>query len=246
MPFIHLMLAVSLLGGTVQTDSLALSHGPRDVKEIALTFDACPSSVRGGFDQKIIQVLADSAVPATFFLSGEWIERHQSQAKLLSSNALFEFGNHSYSHPHCTKSKDAKVRRELEKTESLLRKYVGSSAHLFRPPFGETNRHLETIVTSLDLNTVMYDLASGDPDTSISKKRLVRYISRTARNGSIVVMHVNGRGWHTAEALPDIIQSLRAKGFAFVKVSRFLAKREVAAKTAEAKPAQPVPAVGAR
>jgi peptidoglycan/xylan/chitin deacetylase (PgdA/CDA1 family) len=35
-------------------------------------------------------------------------------------------------------------------------------------------------------------------------------------------MHVNGRGWHTAEALPEIIQSLRRKGFVFIKVSDLL------------------------
>jgi peptidoglycan/xylan/chitin deacetylase (PgdA/CDA1 family) len=69
----------------------------------------------------------------------------------------------------------------------------------------------------------MYDLASGDPDSTISRERLIRYVVSHARNGSIIVMHVNGRGWHTAEALPEIIQSLRRKGFVFIKVSDLLA-----------------------
>jgi peptidoglycan/xylan/chitin deacetylase (PgdA/CDA1 family) len=68
----------------------------------------------------------------------------------------------------------------------------------------------------------MYDLASGDPDSTISRERLIRYVVTSARNGSIIVMHMNGRGWHTAEALPEIIQALRAKGFIFSKVSDLL------------------------
>jgi peptidoglycan/xylan/chitin deacetylase (PgdA/CDA1 family) len=40
-----------------------------------------------------------------------------------------------------------------------------------------------------------------------------------ARNGSIIVMHMNGRGWHTAEALPGIIDELRRQGFTLTTVS---------------------------
>jgi peptidoglycan/xylan/chitin deacetylase (PgdA/CDA1 family) len=68
----------------------------------------------------------------------------------------------------------------------------------------------------------MYELASGDPDSTISRERLIHYVVTNTRNGCIIVMHVNGRGWHTAEALPEIIQALRAKGFIFSKVSELL------------------------
>jgi peptidoglycan/xylan/chitin deacetylase (PgdA/CDA1 family) len=48
-----------------------------------------------------------------------------------------------------------------------------------------------------------------------------------ARGGSIIVMHVNTRGWHTAEALPEIIANLRKKGYSFVTVSRLIARRKL-------------------
>jgi peptidoglycan/xylan/chitin deacetylase (PgdA/CDA1 family) len=56
-----------------------------------------------------------------------------------------------------------------------------------------------------------------------SKKKLIEYVTRNARNGSIVVMHINRRGWHTAEALPEIIARLRRRGYEFVTVGRLLA-----------------------
>ena len=44
-----------------------------------------------------------------------------------------------------------------------------------------------------------------------------------ARPGSIIIAHANGRGYHTAEALPRAIAGLKAKGYEFVTVSELLA-----------------------
>jgi peptidoglycan/xylan/chitin deacetylase (PgdA/CDA1 family) len=203
----------------IQADAQALFHGSRHEKKIALTFDACPSSTHGGFDAHIVQTLVDSGVPATFFLSGKWIIKHRNEVKRLVLLPGFELGNHSYSHPHCMAISDDSIRHELERTQSLLKSLVGNSPKLFRPPYGETDQRVENIAQEIGLITVMYDLASGDPDSTISRERLIHYVVTGARNGSIIVMHVNGRGWHTSEALPEIIQALRARGFIFSKVS---------------------------
>lgn len=199
-----------------------LFHGPRSEKKLALTFDACPSSTRGGFDELIVHTLIDSGVPATFFFSGRWLEKHRMQAKKLASISFFEFGNHSFMHRHMTTMTDSGLRSDLRRAESLLKRVTGGSARLFRPPYAELDTRLVNAASDLGLTTVMYDLASGDPDSTISPHRLARYVTATARNGSIIVMHVNGRGWHTAEVLPEIIQALRRKGYSFVKVSELL------------------------
>jgi peptidoglycan/xylan/chitin deacetylase (PgdA/CDA1 family) len=72
------------------------------------------------------------------------------------------------------------------------------------------------------LRTVEYDFPSGDPDKHITRERLVAWVLAKARAGSIVVMHMNRRGWHTAEALPDIISGLRAKGFVLSRVGEMV------------------------
>jgi peptidoglycan/xylan/chitin deacetylase (PgdA/CDA1 family) len=118
---------------------------------------------------------------------------------------------------------DDSVQHELQRTELLLKNISKTSLRLFRPPYAETDARIKRIAQNLGLVTVMYDLASGDPDSTISRERLIRYVVSHVRNGSIIVMHVNGRGWHTAEALPEIIQTLRRKGFVFVKASDLLA-----------------------
>ena len=205
-----------------QAGAQVLFHGSRHEKNIALTFDACPSSTHGGFDACIVQTLIDSGVPATFFLSGKWIKKHRNEVRNLTLVPGFELGNHSYSHPHCTNISDDRIRQELERTESLLKSITGTSTKLFRPPYIETDQRIEYIAQKIGLTTVMCDLASGDPDSSISRERLIHYVVASVRNGSIIVMHINGRGWHTSEALPEIIHALRAKGFIFSKVSQLL------------------------
>ena len=42
------------------------------------------------------------------------------------------------------------------------------------------------------------------------------------QNGSIIIMHANGRGWHTAEALPQMIEYLQSQGYIMVTVSQLL------------------------
>jgi peptidoglycan/xylan/chitin deacetylase (PgdA/CDA1 family) len=75
----------------------------------------------------------------------------------------------------------------------------------------------------MGLVTVEYDLASGDPDRHATKEKLVEYVTSAAHSGSIIVMHINQRGWHTAEALPDIIAMLRKRGYKLVTVGELLA-----------------------
>lgn len=233
--FVHFLLLNSFFIQPAQTDTLVLFHGSRKEKKIALTFDACPSSARGGFDARIVKTLVDSGVPATFFLSGRWVKKHRHEIKNLASIKKFELGNHSYSHPHCTTMQEDSVMNELQRTDSLIKAITGIKPRLFRPPYAETDKRVVRIAQKLGLTTVMYDLASGDPDSTVSQERLIKRVVTRSRNGSIIVMHINGRGWHTAEALPEIISSLRKKGFMFVKVSEFCKRTCVKSDSTEKK-----------
>ena len=63
---------------------------------------------------------------------------------------------------------------------------------------------------------------TGDPDPHITAQDIERAVAQRTRPGSIVIMHMNGRGWHTAEALPTVIKDLRRRGYQFVTVSQAL------------------------
>jgi len=96
---------------------------------------------------------------------------------------------------------------------------TGRQPTLFRPPYGEYDDRVVRIAAEMGLTTIQYDLASGDPDPGFTKEMLIRYVTTTAMNGSIIVMHMNQGGRHTAEALPEIIAQLRKRGFTFKTVT---------------------------
>jgi peptidoglycan/xylan/chitin deacetylase (PgdA/CDA1 family) len=198
-------------------------NGPRVSQRIALTFDACSTLRPSRYDERIAKVLVEMNVPATIFLGGKWMEEHPEHTRYLASVSQFELGNHSYLHPHMVREPDERLQQELKWTQNILFTLTGRQATLFRAPYGEIDERLVRFTAEAGLTTVQYDLASGDPDVRASKKKLIEYVTRNARNGSIVVMHINRRGWHTAEALPEIIARLRRRGYEFVTVGRLLA-----------------------
>ncbi|MBV9864278.1 MAG: polysaccharide deacetylase family protein [Abitibacteriaceae bacterium] len=186
---------------------------------VALTFDACQTRKPARYDQRIIQILRQTKTPATLMLGGRWMETHPAVTRGLAANPLFELGNHSYLHPHMTKIALPQMREEIQKTQRILFHLTGKRAVLFRPPYGEYNPALVRMAGSLGLKTLMWDVETGDPDPHESAKSIIHTVLSQARPGSIVIMHVNGRGWHSAEALPTIIRSLRQRGFKFKTIS---------------------------
>ncbi len=199
-------------------ENAVIIHGSREQKKVALTFDACSGKKINNYDQAIITVLKETQTPATLFLGGLWLKKNPQAVSDLKDEPLFELALHGYHHPHFFKLTDDSVRKELSRNKQVLDSLFGVKATLFRPPFGEYDKRIVRICAEKGLTLVEYDLPSGDPDTSATSKKLTEYVSTMARNGSIVVMHMNGRGWHTADALPDIIKNLRKRGFQLVKV----------------------------
>ncbi len=199
-------------------------HGLRDAKWVALTFDACSTRQPSHYDERVTQVLVDKKVPATIFLGGKWIEENLDHTKYLASLPQFELGNHTFLHPHLTRVSETRLRQELTWTQAVLYTVTGRQATLFRAPYGEYDHRIVRYAAEAGLTTIQYDLASGDPDVHATKEKLIEYVVANAHSGSIIVMHINRRGWHTAEALPEIIDSLRQRGFTFVTVGELLAK----------------------
>ncbi len=201
-----------------------VKHGPRRKKKIALTFDACSTQEPSRFDERVIRTLIDMQVPATLFLGGKWMEEHPDETRELANYPQFELANHTYLHPHLPRESDERVREELTRTQDMLYTLTGRRATLFRAPYGEVDARITRLGAETGMVAIQYDLASGDPDPRISVKRLREYVAGQAKNGSIVVMHMNGRGWKTAEALPRIIVRLRKRGYKLVTVSELLGR----------------------
>jgi peptidoglycan/xylan/chitin deacetylase (PgdA/CDA1 family) len=200
-------------------------HGPQDQKRVALTFDACEVPGQpAGFDTGIINVLFQKEVKATFFLGGLWMENHPDAARLLGTNPLFEIGNHSYSHPDFTQISPAEMDLELKQTQDIAWRLTGRVPTVFRLPFGNYNEAALQVVADHGLMAIQWDVETGDPDPNIDAETMLRYVKAQVKSGSIIIMHVNGRGWHSAEALPMVIEWLRSQVYELVTISELLSE----------------------
>jgi peptidoglycan/xylan/chitin deacetylase (PgdA/CDA1 family) len=233
-PTALLPLVLALGGGAaaqVRPVARPITHIDTREPAVAITFDAC-ATMKGdyGFDKEVFEILERERVPATIFVSGRWVDTHAEAMAELAGDPLIEFGDHSYDHPHMTKLTAARMVEEIDQTEAALSRYA-RHAVAFRPPFGDWNRRVIQVVGQRKLPTVTWDVVSGDPSRKTTTDGMIRAVLDRARPGSIIVFHINGRGWKTHEALPAILSGLRARGFRFVPLSELMrvASRPVAA-----------------
>ena len=216
---------------------------PKGRKLIALTLDLCED--RGevaGYEGRIFDYLRAQNIKATLFAGGKWLRSHLSRSEQLMTDPLFEIGNHAEAHRNLRKLDGPalsdeilgpqrayeNIRTHLASTQCAARapegiQSVAPRLGLFRFPFGACNPAALAAVNDAGLLAIQWDLSSGDPDPHMTAGAIAEQIVRHVKPGSIIIGHANGRGWHTAEALPLAIPKLKAQGYEFVTVSELLA-----------------------
>jgi len=217
-----LLLLIAAAAPVCEPDSL-LENATREYRRVALTFDAC-SSGKYGFDREVYDVLDRMKVRATIFLGGEWTQKQRRNAHMIQANPLLEVATHGYHHKHMTTLSDADVDWEITQGQKAIYKELGIWPSLFRAPYGEINKTMLDVAQRLNVTLVQFDLPSGDPDPLLKPDKIVRWVVDTSKGGSVVVLHINKNGVHTAKTLPEIVLQLRARGYELVTVSELLGR----------------------
>lgn len=187
---------------------------------VALTFDDGPIP---RYTDSVLKVLADSNVRATFFTVGASL-REQPDVAARIERAGHELGNHSYSHRRLVLKTPGYVRREIQQTDSLIRSAGYRGTIHFRPPYGKRLVVLPWVLSRDDRPIILADLEpDSHPLNARDAARMVEYVKRNVRPGSIILLHVEVPS-RTAgrEALPSIIGTLHAAGYRFVTVSELM------------------------
>jgi peptidoglycan/xylan/chitin deacetylase (PgdA/CDA1 family) len=216
-------LVALMLSGPVNSRAQVITSGPPACPTIALTFDLCPVRKGAGYDKALIDYLIEHKIPATFFMSGRWIAKHDPEVEQLLGIAFFEVGTHGEAHAHLPMHNADEQRTEIWAPVKLLSEHYAHEAVLFRPPFGEYNDVTVDIVKTLGLRLIQWNIESGDPDPMLSAEHIVARIGRRAKPGSIVVLHANGKGKHTRQVIQQLTtEVLPRKGLTPTTVSDLL------------------------
>ena len=213
-----------LLSGAARAD--VITRLPTNERVVALTFDACEQQRPVKLDTGISNYLVAHRIPFTLFLSGRFVEDNAEAVKALSALDFVELENHSWDHPNrMQRLSDDEVRDEVLKTDTEIARLTGRRTTFFRfPAISYTARTLAD-AEGLGFTVVHYRWEVGDPDPKETPNRIVNETLEAVRPGDILIYHINGRGWHTAEALPRLIAGLQDKGYRFVLLKNYLAEK---------------------
>ncbi len=192
-------------------------RGDPDLSLIALTFDA---GAGDGSVRLLLDVLRDRGVRSTFFVAGAFAARYPDVVARIAADG-HELANHSYTHPDFKKLTEAEMRSETRRATAAIEAAAGVSiAPLWRPPFGSRDDHILRVMQEEGFRSIYWTFDSGDWIQGATTDRVRSAVLRQAVPGAIVVHHVSPLA--TAQAMPDIIDQLRARGFEFVTVSELI------------------------
>lgn len=175
---------------------------------VALTFDDGPHPE---WTPRVLDVLAEHDVKATFFVVGWRVEQHPEIVRRMIDEG-HSVQNHTWSHPWLTHHSDATVVDQLVRTSEIIETVTGRTPHCVRPPFGATSTRVRGIFADLGLHQMMWE---RDPqEWRGSAGYLVRFLVKHTRSGEVVLIH-DTSGPVVITALPGIIAGLRDKGLEF-------------------------------
>lgn len=197
--------------------------GSRESGAVALTFDDGP----GEDTAAILDVLRETATPATFFVVVEAAERRPElvQRMLAEGHAV---ALHGLSHRSAYLQWPWQAWKELKGAVSRLQRLTGRRPHFYRPPWGHHNLFTGWAAARLGLTRVLWTVAPDDwrPDRSV--EAIAHRVVQWALPGAVVVLHDGGGDRRrTVAALAPMIAGLRAMGLKPVTLEQLPEERSL-------------------
>ena len=187
----------------------------REDKVISVTFDA---SWGGDKTLAILDLLDQYNAKATFFLVGIWVDKYPELVQEIA-NRGHEIGNHSDSHAHFTQISDAQIRQELKDCSDKIEDLTGTRPTLFRPPYGDYNSKVITVVRDAGYEAMQWSIDSLDWKNR-GVNDLVKRATNNVQKGDIILFHNDSQ--YIVEALPAILQHYQAQGFTMIPAKDIL------------------------
>ena len=194
------------------------SHGERMGKRIALSFDDGPHP---SFTPKILSLLENYGIKATFFMIGCNVAHYPEIAKRVASEG-HEIGNHTYSHPHMKQLSLRDLLGEVRKTEEILHENGIEKPRLFRPPEGFRSKEQVEALENEGYQTIIWSLDTRDWEGKAAGE-IISVVLNDVQGGDILLFHdYTSRKNTTITALEQLIPRLIKDGYEFVTVSELM------------------------
>lgn len=193
--------------------------GDTTKKELYLTFD---NGYENGYTEKVLDVLKEKEVPATFFVTGHYLKTEPDLVKRMVKEGHI-VGNHSWDHPSLAEISDARLKEELAKVKEEFTNITGiKEMNYLRPPRGTFSEKSLALSQQEGYVNVFWSLAYKDWEIDKQKGADYAYnqIMKRIHPGAIMLLHSVSRD--NAEALGRVIDDCRKQGYTFKSLDDLL------------------------
>jgi peptidoglycan-N-acetylglucosamine deacetylase len=219
------VLAYASIIPSSQVFAPVVNRGPAKSGSVVLTFDDGPAPP---FTDRVLDILAEHRISATFFLCGKNVESHPEIARRILREG-HTIGNHTYSHPFLFACSRRFIALEIDRAQKAIERVTGVRPTLFRPPYGVRWFGLMPVLRQRGLKMVMWSVMGFD--WKCRAPAIIRATTRRLHPGAVILLHdgheqppLSGVDQSsTVQALPAIIEEAIRSGLTFAPIEKFLA-----------------------
>ncbi|MGI6091934.1 MAG: polysaccharide deacetylase family sporulation protein PdaB [Veillonellaceae bacterium] len=201
----------------IDTGPIAIAGTRTDQKVVALTFD---HSWGNKFTPSILDTLKQNDVKVTFFIMGPWSQKYPEVAKRMVADG-HQIGSHGYRHENYGDMSAEWVREDMQKAHNLIKEVTGVDATLIRPPNGHYSKQSLKVADELGYKTIIWNVDSLDWKNP-GRDVIVERVMKRLKPGAIILMHASDTPVQTADALPILLQKIKAEGYQIVTVGELM------------------------
>jgi peptidoglycan/xylan/chitin deacetylase (PgdA/CDA1 family) len=187
-----------------------LWHKNRTEKTLYLSFDDGPIPELTPW---VLDTLKAFEAKATFFMVGQNVERYPHIALRVQQEG-HSIGNHTHRHLNASQASFDEYLNDIQEADLAFKKVLGRPANLFRPPYGRLPSRFAQGLP--DYSIVMWDVLSGDFDSSLKEEDCLQATIKASSPGSIVVLHDNLKSEQKLRVvLPGLLAHFKHQGYSF-------------------------------
>lgn len=206
------------------------THLQTEEKVVALGIETCGADSGQGEDIKLLKSLEADNVPATVFLCGDWLDRHENLVKKLAANPLFEMANQGLSYKPCSVNGKSVADRagtrsvgevftEIEKNARRIETLTGLLPQYYRAGRGYYDEVAVRIVNALGYEAIGATIQFPE-GAELTRVKVLESMMNPA-SGAIAIFNPGVLSQAVREGVLESVRRLRSKGYRFVKLSDY-------------------------
>lgn len=184
---------------------------------IYLTFDC---GYEAGYTEKILEVLKQNNVKATFFITGHYLNTAEDTVKRMIDEGHI-VGNHTADHICMPESSNEEIKEDVMELHTAVYDKFGYEMKYIRPPKGEFSERTVEYTNTLGYTTVMWSFAYDDWDEN--KQGREEYgkekILENVHNGEVMLLHSTSKD--NCNILDSCIKEIKNMGYEFKSLDEF-------------------------